>query len=254
MSEQTPIETAESEGVVVTTSTADCGMCGKPFPSKRMNFLGLTLTFRVCHECSERIEARKAAEAEERRILAEQRRQQAREADWLEFCPKEFRLTSEGGKTELAKLELRQPKLKDLLLWKGPRGLIIRGPTGSCKTRSVWRLIRVLYLLGKEVKFFTAAQFDRECRDAGGDFTLTKWFKALVNCDVLVLDDLGKQAWTPATEATWFDVTDQRTREDKPIIVTTNDTGETLSQRMAPERAEPTIRRLRDYCDVLIFT
>ena len=254
MSEQTPVETPETDGVVVTTSTADCRLCGKPFESKRMNFLGVALTIMVCHECSVGIEEREKAKAEQRRAEARQRQQLAREAAWEDFCPKEFRLTTEGGKTELAKLELRQPKLKELLLWRGPRGLIIRGPTGSCKTRAVWRLVRVLYLLGLDVKFYTAAQFDRECRDAGGDFTLTKWFKALVNCDVLVLDDLGKQAWTPATEATWFDVTDQRTREDKPIIVTTNDTGETLSQRMAPERAEPTIRRLRDYCDVLIFT
>lgn len=233
---------------------ANCAKCHQPFTTRKFEVLGVTLMVTVCGNCSARMERKEQEDIERRREEEIRRNNRAREESWVKWCPKEFRLISEGGgKTELARLEIDQPKIKDLLTWTGPRGLIIRGETGTCKTRSTWRLVRRLFVEKKRVVVLTAAQFDRECRDAGGTFTLTAWFNRLANCDVLVMDDLGKHPWTPATEATWFDLVDERTREHRPIIVTTNDTGDSLAERMAPERAEPLIRRLRDFCDPMVF-
>ncbi len=251
-------ESDEVKLVAGETFQATCARCRKPFQAQHLKYqsagVKMSIATGICAKCTADFDREELAAAENRRQQAIVRNQRARDEAWIKWCPKEFRLVSEGeGKTELARLELDQPKLKDLLAWQGSRGLILRGPTGTCKTRSIWRLIRRLYVEGKTVTLLTAAQFDRECRDAGGNFTLTTWFDRLASRDVLVLDDLGKHPWTPATEATWFDLVDERTREDLPILVTTNDTGNSLASRMAPERAEALIRRLRDYCDTLIF-
>lgn len=256
------IEQKESDEVKLVageTFQSTCARCRKPFQSKHLKFesagVKMSIAVGICPQCDADIQREEKLAEQHRREQAIVRNARARDEAWAKWCPKEFRLISEGeGKTELARLEIDQPKVKELLAWKGPRGLIIRGVTGTCKTRSMWRLIRRLYVEGKTVTVLTAAQFDRECRDAGGNFTLTDWFNRLAARDVLVLDDLGKHPWTPATEATWFDLVDERTREDKPIIVTTNDTGDSLASRMAPERAEPLIRRLRDFCEMMIFT
>jgi DNA replication protein DnaC len=232
-----------------------CRVCSQPFVATRFEVYGATLTTTICNSCSIKLERKEAERIENERKQRAMGATRIRDEQWEKMCPKEFRLVSEsGGNTQLAKLELAQPKSKELLAWTGPRGIIIRGDTGKCKTRAMWRLLRRLFIDRKSLVVLTAAQFDRQCRDAGGTFTLTSWFERLASCDVFAIDDLGKHPWTPATEATWFDLVDQRGREEKPIIITTNDTGETLASRMAPERADALVRRLREYCDVLIFT
>jgi DNA replication protein DnaC len=247
---------------ILTTKTFTCRRCGQEFLSKvltmPMEFLGrppLVINTNICDSCGRQIEQEECdaarAATERRRALAKQ----AREEAWSTFCPKEYRLTTEdGGATGIVQLEMATPRLKEVLAWKfAPQGLIIRGETGKCKTRAMWRLLRKLWLDDLRLAALTAGQFDRQCRDAGGNFTLTKWFDNLARSDVFFLDDLGKASWTPATEATWFDLVDERTREHRPILVTTNDTGQSLAARMSENRAEPLVRRLRDYCQSIEF-
>lgn len=247
-SEEQDVQCAETE------ATAVCRICKREFQAKTFLIMSARLTITVCPKCGEEMERAAAAQEARRRQREIEDREKARELFWSAFCPVEFRLPTEaGGKTEIAKLELRQPKLKELMGWSGNRGLIIRGVTGTCKTRSVWRLARRLWNERRSFVVLTPGEFERQFRDAAGHHVLTEWFKTLQAMDVFILDDLGKSPWSPATEAQWFDLVDARTRDDRPIIVTTNDTGETLAARMAPERAEALIRRLRDYCDQMVF-
>ena len=247
---------------ILSTKNFTCRRCGQEFTSKvltmPMEFLGrppLVINTNICDPCEQAI----AQEERDSLLAAQERRRalakQAREEAWSAFCPREYRLvTEDGGATGIAQLEMATPRLKDVLAWKlGPKGLIIRGETGKCKTRAMWRLMRKLWLDDLRLAALTAGQFDRQCRDAGGNFTLTKWFDGLAKADVFFLDDLGKASWTPATEATWFDLVDERTRDHRPILVTTNDSGQTLAARMSENRAEPLVRRLRDYCQQIEF-
>lgn len=192
---------------------------------------------------------------QKQRDAAMEAHRKARELRWAELCPLEYRLPSEcGGHTDLARLDVAQPGWQKLLDYKlGPRGLLIRGPTGRGKTRVTWRLLRMLWDQGQRISALTAGELDRQCRDAAGNFTLNSWFKRLATADVFFLDDLGKGHWTQATEAHFFDLVDERTRKGKPILVTTNDSGETLAARLSDDRAEPLIRRLRDYCECVNF-
>jgi DNA replication protein DnaC len=226
-----------------------CRRCGTTFQGKVLCVLDRKWRFDTCPECEAKWRAERA---EQDRLEAERKRIEI-EGKWGETCPKEYRTTREGGNTVIARLEREQPQLQALLRWQGPRGLILRGETGACKTRCLWRLMRRLWVEKRGFEVLTAGQFDRQCRDAGGNFTLTEWFDGLANVEVLCIDDLGKGAWSDGTEANWFDLVDERGRNERPIIITTNDTGSSLESRMKPERAAALVRRLRDYCDVMIF-
>ena len=175
-------------------------------------------------------------------------------SEWVALCPREFRTRDEGGFSNLARMDDEAPNWRKVLDWRyGNRGLLIRGDTGHCKTRAIWRVLHKLFLERKSIVALTAARFDRQCRDAGGNFTLSAWFDRLASVDALFVDDLGKGAWTQATEAQFFDLVDTRTREGLPLLVTSNDNGATLADRLSEGRAEPLIRRLRDYCEMLVL-
>lgn len=236
--------------------TSTCRDCGNQFETHGYHLYGQTrLVPTVCNPCSELREAKQREQELQAREAAERLRNQQREMDWSKLCPLEFRLKSENdGKTDPARMDASQPEWRNMLAWKfGGRGLIVRGVSGRCKTRAVWRLLRKLWDDKKGIAALTAAQFDRQCRDAAGSFTLTAWFNRLATVDVLFIDDLGKGAWTQSTEAQFFDLLDERTREGRPMIVTCNDDGESLAARLSDDRAEPLVRRLREYCDCVVF-
>lgn len=232
-----------------------CAVCRRMFSTTAYLLLCRTLAASICPTCDERRQqAQREAEehAHKQRVQIESER---REAAWAKLCPVEFRLPREaGGQTELARMDRERPAWRRVLEWRyGPRGLIVRGETGHLKTRATWRLLRRLWDEGRTIRALTAARFDRECRDAGGTFTLSAWFDQLGSVDALFLDDLGKARWTPATEAQFFDLVDQRTREGKPLVYTTNDNGDSLAARLSADCAEPLIRRLRDFSEQIVL-
>lgn len=225
----------EQTGKLSSTVTAECTACHTVFTTHLFNFCGKIITPSGCPDC---------ANLRDDRI-----------AEWVKICPMEFRIPIEaGGNTDLRRMDADCPNWRQALNWKfGCRGLMLRGDSGRCKTRAMWRLVRRLFDERHKVIALTSAKFDRECRDAAGSFTLSAWFDRLATVDVLFLDDLGKANWTQATEAQIFDLIDQRTREGRPILATSNDTGASLAARLSDDRGAPLVRRLRDYCECLVF-
>lgn len=259
MSRNTTATTATEEpGPTTETVASTCIKCGQEFVARMFVFDWSTtqtrLVVRICTPCGDAIEARRVAQLLRDTEDCKDRRRAERDADWKRLCPQEFRLTTEcNGSTSIAKLELAQPLMSHVMQWKGPKGLIIRGRTGRCKSRVMWRLMRRLWLEGRTITVLTAAQFDRQCRDAGGNFTLTEWFESLANVDVLFIDDLGKAQWTQGTEAQFFDLVDQRAREHRPMMITTNDDSTSLAAQLSDNRSEPLIRRLKEFCESVVF-
>lgn len=252
-----PKTTKEILGIVEKPTKALCKRCGCEFETVAMHIPALRepLIPTLCPACVD------LRDEETKRQKEESARRQAeailakRETTWANLCPKQYRLASEsGGETDDIRLAATQPKIFEVTRWKyQSRGIIIRGSTGRGKTRVVWRLLRKQFCAGKRIAAMTATEFDRQCRDAGGSFTLTEWFNRLAGVDLLFVDDLGKGNWTPSTEAQWFDLVEHRTRDGKPVIITTNDDGDSLAARMTQDRGEPMIRRLRDYCECIVF-
>jgi hypothetical protein len=208
----------------------------------------------ICQKCGDELQREAEARVRAEQAHRERLRREKRETLWEQLCPIEYRLTTESnGKTVLARLELECKQLRAILAWKfSDRGLVIRSrASGLCKTRAVWRLMRKQWNEGRNIAAFTAGAFQRHAQDEAGKFTLTPWFNKIASADILFLDDLGKGYWTENTEAVWFDMLEQRTSQGKPVIVTTNYTGDELIKSSRSEATTYAVRRLRDYCETI---
>jgi DNA replication protein DnaC len=235
------------------------GDCRKQFMARIFQFEMGGRTRRIvvdefCPDCKMRLKIKENGELEEAIQKQKHDTKLRHEQEWKKLCPAEFRTADEGGTSDISRIRREQPKFVDVMQWGfGPKGLIIRGQTGTRKTRAMWRLLRRLFDENKSVIAMTAVEFDRQCRDAGGQFFLDRWFKELATIHVLMIDDLGKGNWTQGTEAQWFDLVDTRTREHRPILITTQEDRVSLAAKMSENRGEALVRRLGDYCNTIIF-
>lgn len=238
---------------------ATCRTCSKSFAAAvcRSPFdpTKVLATQRHCDPCLRQIET-KTAEAN-----AISRAQEARRRifnAWEGICPIEFRNELEGGFHDEQRFFADQPAAKQVTEhpYSG-KGLILRGQTDAGKTRAMWCLMRRYWAEVPRLRLIalSAGQFDREARDAAGTFTLTAWFDRLARADALFIDDIGKGKWTPATSGQFWELVDDRCKHHRPIYLTTNLNGETLVTSLGLERdiAEPLLRRLRQYCDVIVL-
>ena len=170
----------------------------------------------------------------------------ARHREWDRECPKLYGLTDPK--------RLDQAKLAKVLNWAfGPQGLLLHGETGTGKTRMAVLLMKQLYLSGKSIKMFFGMDFAHECSKAFGEFTGEAWIDSFIKKDVLFFDDLGKFPLTERVEAELFGVIEHRLLNMRPIILTTNFVGDSLSGKMTPDRGAPLVRRLREFCGGIAF-
>ena len=235
---------------------AVCRRCGHKWQTVPivLPFLSGPILPGLCATCDRELEDARKAQAEREAEARRLAHLAAREKAWAKLCPIEYRLTTEaGGQTEIARLELLVPKLKKILAWQfGSRGLILRSrASGRGKTRSAWRLLRKQWLDDRSIAYYSAGMFQRKAQDAAGKYYLDDWFNKLATVDIFYLDDLGKGNWTENTEAIWFDLVESRTSNGRPIIITTNYKGDDLEEISRSETTEFTVRRLREYCDVI---
>lgn len=219
--------------------TITCGMCEQPFDSVVFFVAGLPAIRKLyCDPCVFAHEAAQRA-PDGRSALFER---------WAALCAPEFRTKDEGGSTVFARLERDCAKLGCITGWKfGEKGLLIRGETGRCKTRAVWRLLRAQFDGGRRIAATTAGRFARDFADAAGNNRQVEWFNPLVEADIFFLDDLGKKPWTPNVWAEFFELIDERAKHHRPFILTTNDDRETLERKCAdPVTWAPLLRRLTE--------
>lgn len=236
------MEISDLQSSALNHENATCETCGNAFMSASMTLLGAVIRTRHCEPCIAKHDADMRAAQETAKAEPIDR--------WAKLCPREYRLTTEGGETDLERLQRDCPKLPEILAWRyGPTGLLLRGTTGRCKTRSLWRVLRRCHDEHRDIIALTAGQFGREYADAGGNHTLNDWFRRLATVDVLMIDEVGNAAWTDGAEATFFDLVENRGVNGKPLLTATNHDGDTLETKLRDEvRAKPLIRRLRSYC------
>lgn len=166
-------------------------------------------------------------------------------AEWYRVTPPEFRKKLNHEAPGFSKANLNK-----VLAWEyGPKGLLVYGKTGRCKTRFVYRLLAKMIGEGRTCEAVSHPQFRLRCSMAyENNRAFLHWWWTLLKCDVLFIDDLGKGHITPASEEFFCELVDYRMAHNKPTIYTTNDDMQTLQSRLSEDRGGPIIRRIVEFC------
>lgn len=167
---------------------------------------------------------------------------------------------AEFQETKLDHPQMQRPIAVLALSWVfGPRGLLLAGPTGQCKSRCAYEILRREHLAGRRCLQYSAGEWSMACKSMNSNREVAgRWIHAVRECDILLIDDLGKARLAyhdrEATQATelLFDVCDSRFKNHKPVFVTTNLRADDFP-RLWGEHGASFMRRLVTFCEVLKF-
>ena len=222
---------------VSETEVRECCLCGKTVTKALEPFRSLDFK---CDDCL-------AGEADASTARARQRAEDDKEQRLLAI-PEAFR------RTEQSKLPI-PANLDTALRWEfGPRGLLFCGATGTGKSRIMWEVARREILAGRNIHAVNAFRLTRyPALFMAGDDAAGKVADEMAKADLLLLDDVFKAKATERVEELLFAVIDERGSHERPCLITVNDTGASLEGRLSADRGPALIRRLREYCDPILF-
>ena len=165
------------------------------------------------------------------------------ESSFVDICPPEMRETDASRLSQKVLNKIINEPLNK-------KGLLIHGDTGTGKTRMMWLLVRELIVArGKTVRVYNAYDMKEAMLEAyKQNYSKQDMMSGLLSCDVLCIDDLGKEKMTDAWKEMLFSIIDKRTLYHKPMVITTNYTGKSFASLFSDKNmADPAIRRLRDF-------
>jgi DNA replication protein DnaC len=165
-----------------------------------------------------------------------------REATWRELTPARYRSARvsdlDGG---------QDPHGRVSGWWQaGSRVLLIRGETGTGKTFAAYSVGHEAVDAGAWCAAWTAADLNAALRP-GNDPAA---YETAANCDLLIVDDLGREQISEWTLEQLHRLTDERCRQDRRLIVTTNLKPEALIDRYD----DPIMDRITDGAVVVEYT
>ena len=227
---------------MVNLNTLACSSCGSTLPAPEpVTLLGRTFVVRptVCAACITK------AEVQPRDKTA-----------WERLCPKLYQ-TTDIGRLENGLRELGYDLcwLRDVLAWQyGSQGLVISGPTGVGKSRVMWLLLqRLLDREHRSAVLLNAVGFRTRLQLAGRDGTTEEFVRRLVRTDLLYWDDLGQMHLTGSASEMLLHVVEERSNSEKPILATTQYSGEGIdAQFERKEMGKAIRRRLNEFCRVIV--
>lgn len=154
-------------------------------------------------------------------------------AHWAANTPVEFR-------TDWNHTKGNERLLKRVLAYDHSKrkGMAIYGPSGTCKTRAVYQLMRRLSL--DNISWLVLEGVDL----LDGKIPSEAW-----DVDVLVIDDIGNEPMGKSADAIILKLLRRRCDWHKPVIITTNHTPDTFSSRFPGQPALAVIRRLGEFCE-----
>lgn len=225
-----------------------CPHCGKPLGRLGINTGGRVLW--VSHEpcgCPGELAAAAEAEALEAAEAAEERRARIRRAG----VGKRYQDAAISDPTCAAFVESYAPG-------RG-MGLFIHGPVGTGKTHNASAVTAALALSGRGVVMTSAMRILSDVRDtfdSGG--SAKRELGRYLSCELLVLDDLGKESASRWSVMTLFDIVNTRYEAMLSTIYTSQYSLESLQERLSraheTETAKAIVSRIRETClDVRLY-
>ena len=222
-----------------------CRWCGKPLTPLGTELLGQVrwLMSEPCgcdEEKAERERVERMQRAEQERNVAE-------------------KVTAAGVARKFANARTSIPEIGDFLAGfnrHGGNGLYISGIVGSGKTHAVSALARALVYEGRSVVLTnTLAMLDSIQATYGCDGDRTGGVGRFAGCDLLILDDMGKESGNGWVLTTMFQVINTRYENMRPIVVTSQYTLPALAKRLGrageKESAEAIASRLYEMCGIV---
>lgn len=221
--------------------TVECAICHQPVTVQVpiAPVFGLNLAnFRITHnEC---LDKKRSKERTDQLLLESEKRL----ASFERMCPPEF----------LKKLNENAPGYNHKMRWAvagwvyNPKGLLLIGPSGRCKTRFAWKLLQAEHNRGRTVAGITHVEFRAKISALASSDIKSAWkfMESIEGVDLLLLDDLGKGRRTPAAEEALFLMIDKRVEKNLPTIYTMNTSLEVFSANLSDEYREPLLRRIQD--------
>jgi DNA replication protein DnaC len=178
-------------------------------------------------------------------------------SNWEDSVPPQYKLFDRGHPG----LASFQQQIAQVVEWEpgSQKGLLLRGPTGRAKTRSMWELSRILaHQHGLQMTYHSAvslfAKFDEQIT-YGQDNALT-YVEAVAKRPLLYIDDLGHEAVITSRKERgmnlFFQLLNRRVELGRPLFITTNLCAEKIAAA-GPVNGDPLVRRLLDLCEPVVF-
>ena len=202
---------------------ARCAYCGRPPRPLGVPVFGSVAW--VSHEPCECEGAERERREEERRALDEMAAERERRLE-RSGIPRRFR--------KATPTEARCAAYADALPGSGPNGLFIHGPVCTGKTHNAAAVAIAATDRGLRTVFTSAiAIFSsiRETFDGGG--SSKRALERYSSCEMLVLDDLGKESSSRWSLMTLFAIVNARYEGMRPTVVTSQYTLSQLRSRLA---------------------
>ena len=222
-----------------------CKECGKDFETEEVYMPELNRRFvfqSACEPCLDRL-------LTERDVQEKEAKAKKREDDFWAMVPAIYKTTDE---TKI------NSKLKRAIYeWKfGPQGIGIKGPSGTQKTRAAVLLLHSLHKGGKSVFYLKATNLTKNALEAFSDDKAIKKhalesIRNATECQVLLLDDIGKGRLSPSAEESLYALLDTRTENLLPTIWTTNADSSQLHDMMSEDRGDAIMRRLVEFSTII---
>lgn len=132
-------------------------------------------------------------------------------------------------------------------------GLFIHGKVGTWKSTNASGVARTLVLSGRALVMTSALRILSDVRDTfDSRLSAKEELDRYLRCEVLVLDDLGKESASPWSVMTLFDVVNTRYEAMLPTIYTSQYDLEALGRRLSRaherETADAIVSRIRETC------
>jgi hypothetical protein len=224
--------------------TATCLTCSKPFEYQPTILYGREyFTPLYCQNC---IGEHQHTQAQ----IAQQQEADDWTRGWERICPAIYR------DTDVNRLTPTMRRYAETWTSENGRGLAFVGSTGKCKTRVCYMILARYRLNGHSVFGITAAKLaelvqnkfsiDNEIRGES-----IEKLRLIERIPLLLVDDVGQEKITDRTGSEFFSLIEQRTSWKRPILWTSNLDAGTFKQALGAERGQPTIRRLREFSDIV---